>query len=98
MVYVERYLLRGRFDVFSRYQCAVSRRTSTGGARDEELGVPENEEWTWQKCNPHNRIGICTGYLVSEPSDDAGRRCLENREAARFSSLACRQRTKLGCP
>ena len=37
--HLERYLLRGRFDVFSTYQCAVSRRTSTGGARDDELAV-----------------------------------------------------------
>ena len=42
--HLERYLLRGRFDVEQTYRCAVSRRTSTRGARDEELGVPENEE------------------------------------------------------
>ena len=41
--HLERYLLRGRFDVEQTYQCAVSRRTSTRGARDDELGVPENE-------------------------------------------------------
>ena len=46
--HLERYLLRGRFDVFSTYQCAVSRRTSTTGARDDELAVLESGEWTWQ--------------------------------------------------
>ena len=53
MVYVERYLLRGRFDVFSTYQCAVSRRTSTNGARDEELGVPENEVGDHKNATPY---------------------------------------------
>ncbi len=51
--HLERYLLRGRFDVNLTYQCAVSRRTSTNGARDNELAVLKSEEWTWQKCNPH---------------------------------------------
>ena len=37
--HLERYLLRGRFDVEQTYQCAVSRRTSTNGARDDELAV-----------------------------------------------------------
>jgi hypothetical protein len=37
--HLERYLLRGRFDVNLTYQCAVSRRTSTNGAREDELAV-----------------------------------------------------------
>ena len=97
---MERYLFRGRFDVEQTYQCAVSWRTSTNGARDEELAVLESVIVDLQNMQPRTQkmSKICAGYLASEPSDDAGRRCLENREAARFSSLACRRRTKLGCP
>ena len=35
--HLERYLLRGRFDVEQTYRCAVSRSTSTRGARDDEF-------------------------------------------------------------
>ena len=35
--HLERYLLRGRFDVEQTYWCAVSRSTSTGCARDDEF-------------------------------------------------------------
>ena len=47
---LERYLLRGCFDVNLTYQCAVSRRTSTNGARDDEQAVLESGEWTWQNA------------------------------------------------
>ena len=97
--HLERYLLRGRFDVEQTYWCAVSRSTSTRGARDDELAVLKKQEGTKLVDSPHAKNNkICAGYLVSEPSDDAGRRWLENWEAYRFCSLACRQRTKLGCP
>ena len=73
--YVERYLLRGRFDVERRTSTSYSCSTSTGGARDDELEAPENEEWTWQMRPRMQKMSkICAGYLVSEPSDDAGRR------------------------
>ena len=49
---LERYLLRGRFDVEQTYRCAVSRSTSTGGARDDELGVPESEVGDQAKMHP----------------------------------------------
>ena len=38
---------------------------------------------------------ICTGYLVSEPSDDGGRRWLENWEAARFRCMPAAHKTGL---
>ena len=49
---LERYLLRGRFDVFSTYQCAVSWSTSTNGARDDEQALLFYEVGDQAKIHP----------------------------------------------
>ena len=86
---LERYLLRGRFDVDLTYQCAVSRRTSTRGARDEELGVPENEGGDQAKCNPVRKNKTKFAQDESFRSLLTTRRDAGSRtEAARFSLAA----------
>ena len=57
----------------------VVRATTSFSSKMEVASSPENR-------NPHaKKDKLCAGYLVSEPSDDGGRRWLENWEAARFS-------------
>ena len=56
----------------------VVRATTSFSSKMEVASSPE-------KSNPHaKKDKLWAGYLVSEPSDDGGRRWLENWEAARF--------------
>ena len=92
---LERYLLRGRFDVEQTYRCAVSRRTSTRGARDEELGVLKSVIVDLANATPHAKN---EQNLRGIPRFGAFRRRGETLAQELGGRAIVGMPAKLGCP